>query len=147
LPSIQQEVLVIVRAQTEIDLIAETDQVRHEFGLLESRILPLLVPPQQASIDDATSEGAPNTLTTWQHIVRELAAALPTREGLPGIPIDEVFLKAFLHQLADAGFRIRQGRIIWKITTFISLDLEDWRASRLASGGHVRRAGAGDGGE
>jgi hypothetical protein len=131
LPSIQQEVLVIVRAQPEIDLIAETDQVRHEFGLLESRILPLLVPLQQASIDDATSEGVPNTLTTWQRIIRELAAALPTREGLPGIPIDEVFLKEFLHQSADAGFSVRQGRIVWKITTFISLDLKDWHAKRL----------------
>jgi hypothetical protein len=64
-------------------------------------------------------------------VARELAAALPTRDGRPGIHVDEVFLKEFLHQSADAGFRIRRGRIVWKIIIFISLDLEDWHAKQL----------------
>ena len=114
-----------------MDLVAEMERIRAEFLVLENRILPLLLRREQEQGNKATSQEGPHELKTWQRVARDLAAALPTREGRPGIPIDEDFLKGFLHGLAEADFRIRQGRIIWRITNFMPLELDDQSASRV----------------
>jgi hypothetical protein len=62
---------VIATAQPEIDLVAEMDRVRVELGILESRILPLLLSLQQAPSNKTTSKGPSDTLSTWQRVARE----------------------------------------------------------------------------
>jgi hypothetical protein len=128
-----------------LDLAAEADRVRAECRTLESRILPLLLPREQAAGDKERSDGSPDPLATWRRVVRGLAAALPTPDGRPGVPVDEAFLAGFLHQRADAGFRIRRGRIAWRIEVFTPLDLEDWHAAGVLSamlGEPIPEAGA-----
>jgi hypothetical protein len=119
--------------RTVLDLIAEADRVRAECRDLESRILPLLFTREQVAGDDEGSEGSPGALGTWRRVVRGLEAALPTPDGRPGVPVDEAFLAGFLHQRADADFRIQWGRIVWKIEVFTALDLEDGHAAWLLS--------------
>lgn len=128
-----------------LDLAAAADRVRAECRDLESRILPLLLRGEQAAGDKEGSEGSPGAPGTWRRVVRGLEAALPTPDGRPGVPVDEAFLAGFLHQRADAGFRIRRGRIAWKIGVFTPLDLDDWHAAGVLSamlGEPVPEAGA-----